>query len=277
MMVVDVEPACKSTGPVGLSAVGPDVGPLLHHGPVEALHFSIGLGPVGAAVAVLDGPQGLVEEGSPVAKGVVGEHPLDHDALGGEPGLGPAPEGGCRPSLLVGQDLGVGQARVVVDGGVQVGVPDPDPSVFAGALASVDPMATPGWDLAQFLHVDVDQLTRAFPLVAADPTTGGPVEVLQAGALVANQDPVDGGGGDLEAEGDPVRASLLGPPETQDPLLCPTLDSGGRALRAAGAVGQPGFAELLVAGPPLVGALARNAHLGGHMGDGASCLDALAE
>ena len=41
-----------------------------------------------------------------------------------EPGVGAPPERGGGAARLVGEDLGVGEAAVVVDGGVEVGVAD---------------------------------------------------------------------------------------------------------------------------------------------------------
>jgi hypothetical protein len=59
-----------------------------------------------------------------VARPVVSQHPLDGDAIGGEEGPGPAPEADGGHGLLVGMDVRIGQARVGVDGGVDVGVAD---------------------------------------------------------------------------------------------------------------------------------------------------------
>src|SRR5581483_4902897 len=100
-MVVDVQPMRKDPGPVALPPVGPGVGPLLEHGSMEPLDLAVGLGPVGPAVAVLDGSERLVEQLSPVAEPVVGEDPHDDDPLRSEPGLGPAPEGGRGGTTLV--------------------------------------------------------------------------------------------------------------------------------------------------------------------------------
>src|SRR5271154_1189549 len=125
MMVVGVEEVRKCPGAVAFAPVGAEVGPLLLEGAVKSLHFAVGLRPIGPAVTVLDVSEGLVEELAAVTETVVGEHPLDDDALRFEPGLGSCPEGGGGRSLLVGQDLGVGQSAVVVEGGVKEGVPAP--------------------------------------------------------------------------------------------------------------------------------------------------------
>jgi len=50
---------------------------------------------------------------------VVGHDPLDGDAVAGKPGERPIEEGDRAGLALVGQDLGVGQARGVIDGAVQ--------------------------------------------------------------------------------------------------------------------------------------------------------------
>jgi hypothetical protein len=60
-----------------------------------------------------------------VGEGVAGQHPLDTDAMGGEEVAGAAEEPGAGVAALVGQDLGVGQPRVVVDGGGEVVIADP--------------------------------------------------------------------------------------------------------------------------------------------------------
>ncbi len=80
--------------------------------------------------------EGVVEEAASVAEAVGAQNPFDHDALGPEPGFGSTPEGCCRVAFLVGEDLGVGEAAVVVDGGVEVGVTDPPLSFFAGLAAA---------------------------------------------------------------------------------------------------------------------------------------------
>ena len=80
--------------------------------------------------------------------------------------------------LLVGQDLGVGQPGVVVQGGVQVAVAEHRAAVLAGAGGGGPvalPCARPGGapaaavrDVAELLDIDVDQLAGPVALVAAD-------------------------------------------------------------------------------------------------------------
>ena len=63
VVVVVVEPGLVGGLALGLAGPGMGVGPLTGHSTVEALDLAVGLGPVGAGVAVLDAGcgQDLVE------------------------------------------------------------------------------------------------------------------------------------------------------------------------------------------------------------------------
>ena len=113
--------------------------------------------------------EGVAPEEGPVAAAVVGQHAVDGDAVGGEPGVGPAPERcGCFTGLVV-VDLAVGQPGVVIDRGVDVGVAAEravSAALVAGLVSLV--VAVPagaaellpsaaGGDVAELLHIDVDQ------------------------------------------------------------------------------------------------------------------------
>jgi hypothetical protein len=110
---------------------------------------------------------------SSVGEGVVGKDTFDP----GDPVLG---EESCRAfehtcsggAFLVGLYLGVGEAGVVVDDGVDVVESDATVAcaVVAVALGGVGaPAATVG-DAAQFLHVNVHQLARPIAFI---PIRGG--------------------------------------------------------------------------------------------------------
>src|SRR6266567_3784859 len=96
-MVVVPEPAVKGGSAVGACAVDRGVGPAVEEGADEALGFAVGLGSarLGAQVADAD----------------------------------------CGCGLLVGEDLGVGEAAVVVDGDVDV-VPACGAAVVAVRVAA---------------------------------------------------------------------------------------------------------------------------------------------
>ena len=92
-------------------------------GAVEALGLAVLPGAVRAdgEVACADVGEGFLEvEGERVAAGVVGDDLADRDAVAGEEQSGPEQEARVGGSGLVREDLGVGQAGVVVDGDVDV-------------------------------------------------------------------------------------------------------------------------------------------------------------
>ena len=171
VVIVVVQPAGEFGQAVGLAGVGPCVGPLGDQGPVEPLDLAVGLGRVGPGVLVRDAGvlECLVEGFGPVAGAVVGQDPLDGDALAGEPGLGPGPEPGGGVLALIAEDLDVGQAGVVVDGVVDVVIPTPaggSATVAYSLGASDHAVAAAVGDPAQLLDVDVDQRTGGVMFVA---------------------------------------------------------------------------------------------------------------
>ena len=196
--VVGLDPGCKSGGAFIVTGEDLAVGPFGGQGAVEAFDFAV----LPRAVR-LDESLFRAEVFARVFHGLrvaVGERVVGHDAfdagdaLGGEVRGGAFEERGARRALLVGQDFGVGQARVVVHEGVDVVV------AHTGAFglrclcrgSSVGfPPATVG-DLAEFLDVHVHEFAGVFTLVAAcgllgraDDVTADRVEVAQVGHVVA--------------------------------------------------------------------------------------------
>ena len=111
--------------------------------------------------------------------------------------------GGCRGGFVV-VDLGVGDAGVVVDDGVDVGSSHQRAGVPAARLvggggsvavallpADVAPASAVG-SVAQLLDVDVEHRAGMVVLVSADGFAGGAVDVGQAVQVGVGQDPVDG-------------------------------------------------------------------------------------
>src|SRR5215831_16409548 len=198
-MVVGVQPGVKGGAAFGFGGVGPGVGPFVGQGAVVALDLAVGLGPVGAGALGGDaelGAGGGPEPGS-VAGAVVAEDALDGDPGGGVPGVCAGQERGGGVLALIAQDLGIGQAGAVVQGGVQVTVAD-DGVAVAGApgrgggglavaparLAAVDAPAAAVGDVDELFDVDVDQFAGAGPLVAADAPPAAAVQVRQWRAAV---------------------------------------------------------------------------------------------
>ena len=163
--------------------------------------------------------------------------------------------------LLVGEDLGVGQPGVVVDGGVQVAVAEDRGwpcrvrpvrrrlrSCLRG-LAGDAPAAAVG-DVAELLDVDVDQLAGPVALVAADRHARWPGPGAPARAAVAGQDRVHGGG----RPGPAGRRSGPGPAAlTRRPTIRRSVRRGVRAGLDCGREDRsamPASPELAVAGRP---------------------------
>jgi len=116
VVIVEMEEAAEGGCSFLLGVIGPEVGPLLEQGAVEAFNFAVGLWPVGPSEAMIDVAQDFGEELASVAAAVVGEDLADGDAVLYEPGVGTAPEP-CRGLFaFVDEDLGVGETAVVVDG-----------------------------------------------------------------------------------------------------------------------------------------------------------------
>jgi hypothetical protein len=120
---------------------------------------------------------------------VVAEDALDTDAvLLGEPGHGAAKEGAGGLGALTGEHLAVGQARVIVDGHVQV--------VPAGGAGAADAVAKDALahlvEAPQALGVHVQELARTLALIAARRQAGG---TGQARLAVAAQDLAHARGG----------------------------------------------------------------------------------
>ena len=136
-------------------------------------------------------------EGGAVGGPVVGEELFDFDAVAGKEGECAAEEADRGGGFFVGEDLGVGEAAVVVDCDVDV-LPADGAAAFAlmvsdGSFAMVDPVAptsaAAGVEASELLDVDVDQLSRPGALVALRLLESEPAEPPHPRAL---QDPRDG-------------------------------------------------------------------------------------
>src|SRR5690606_6802248 len=173
----------------GVAGVGGGPGPLVFEGEVEPLDLAVGLRPVRPRALVLDPgvSRGLAEVLGAVAGAVVGQHPLHGDVVSGEPRQRPCQERRGGVAAFVVADLGVGQARAVVDSDVDVvvaelGARPATPPLLAAAgdagSAAVDTPAAAVGDAALLFDVDVDQLAGPVALVAHH-RPGGPVDVTQ--------------------------------------------------------------------------------------------------
>lgn len=150
--------------------------------------------------------------GGPVAGAVAGavvrEDPFDGDPPSGEPGDRPVRERDTVRSVLDAGELRIGQPRVGVDRGVDVGVTD---SLATTGLFAAELLVAPArWDPGEFLHVDVDQLAAAAGLDAADHPSDRTVHPRQPVHPVPDQDPMDRRRRDPDDAGETGRAELAG-------------------------------------------------------------------
>lgn len=101
--------------------LGLEVGPCAQGGLDEALGFAVGLGGVGLNAQVLEAVPGagFAEGGGAVAAAVVGHDPLHAHAEGGLIGERAVQGHDGSVALLVGPDVGIGHAGVVVDADMQ--------------------------------------------------------------------------------------------------------------------------------------------------------------
>ena len=191
---------------------------------------------------------------------IVGHDALDGDAMAGEEGQRPGEEGAGALFLLVGQDLGVGEAGSIVDADMDQ-VPA-DALLLAAAIAG-DAVAD-AVDPAELLGVDVDQFARGRPLVTDYRRLG--IERRKS----AEAEPPEHGANGRERHGE-----LAGNLRPAHALTPEPLDLGdGLVSQAMGASGRrraPVLKHLLAARPkasqPLVGGPLRHAGSRGGLGD----------
>ena len=159
-----------------------------------------------------------------IAAAVIGQDPLDDHPVGGEPGLGSDQEPGRGLAGLIGVDLGIGEARVIINRGVDEPMAVQRVAVTAGLAAGAvglavaatggpaqEPMATPSGDVAQLLDIDVDQLAGTLMLIAADRLAADPVQLGQATDAAADQHGMHRGGSQPDLRSDLGRPKSLGP------------------------------------------------------------------
>lgn len=238
VMIVVVEPGVVGGGPGFFTVIRGRVCPFLGEGAVEAFHFPVGLGPVGARVPVFHvWSEGVLEGVGSVAGAVVGHDFGDADTNACEVGAGAFPER-CRGFFaFVGEDLGVREPGMIVDGVVEERVPASPPAVVAGSDGAAEyAMPTPVGDPAEFLDIDVDEVSRAGALIPDRPglpdgQPGRLIDMCEEWHPVAGEDAFDRGAGDAEVVADAVWPPPAGEPERDDAMLTPLRESPRRMVR----------------------------------------------
>jgi hypothetical protein len=71
VVIVGVQPSCELFAAFGVAVVEAGVGPLVGQGAVESLHLALGLGPVGAGLAVFNLAESLSEDVGSVTGSIV--------------------------------------------------------------------------------------------------------------------------------------------------------------------------------------------------------------
>jgi hypothetical protein len=180
------------------------------------------------------------------------------------PGLGEAfgrtgQEGGARRSAFVGEHFDVGEPGVIVDGDVEVVVAHDVGSVVRPGLPSELAPTAAGTDLAELLHVDVDEFPETLPLVA-DRRAGGPVGLPEPRNTRAPEDPVDRRAGVPERRAEAVRSPAEAPPGGEDPAHLTPGEGPGTPERGRAAVDEALEPFGLEAPQPLVDGGPGHAH-----------------
>ena len=123
------------------------------------------------------GRAGFAEQMAAIAIAIIGHDPRHRHAEAGEPGERAPQEGNRALLVLVGQDLGVGEARGIVDTDMQV-IPADAAMAVDGAGAAAGDAMTDALDSAELLGVDVQQLAWVLALISND--HGRRIEGFQA-------------------------------------------------------------------------------------------------
>src|SRR5512139_2975166 len=105
-LIVELQPSRQSGAALVRGGVRHRVGPLSDQGLDEALSFAVGLGAIGPGALGRDPKPtaSLAKRTRAIGPTVVGQHPLDANALALERAHGAQPEAGRGVALLVGQD-----------------------------------------------------------------------------------------------------------------------------------------------------------------------------
>ena len=121
MPIIVVEPGAEMGGALRGGEVGAGIGPFSEGGLDEALGLAVGAGGVGRGEAVSDAEAAAsaAEGAGAITGAVVGEQAADRYAEGAIVGDGGEEELDSGKATLIGQDLGEGDAGMVVDSDVE--------------------------------------------------------------------------------------------------------------------------------------------------------------
>jgi hypothetical protein len=157
-----------------------------------------------------------------------------------EPGSGSTPEAGGGGGLFVIEDLGVDEAGPVIQGGVEEAVTSPAVAMVQVRSSPVEPPPATRGDRSELLDVDVDELARVVPLVAAHgPWIGRSITTIEWPHAGCAQDVLHRRCRQPDLERDPVGAPPSLPPQQHDPASEAARRPVRRASRSARPVDEP--------------------------------------
>ena len=187
-VVVVVGPGSKTE--VSLLGVGPvsGVGPFAQGGLDEAFGFAVGLRRVRSSAAVFEThlETSLAKLVGAIATAVIGEQGANGDAMASEKVNGFLEKGDGGMGLLIGEDLGEGHARVVVDRDMQS-----FPSrMFVLTTAAAVPAPNDLLEAGQALDVEMEKIAGAGMLIAHDRRQG--MQIAPAAETSTAQNAADG-------------------------------------------------------------------------------------
>ena len=233
MPVVAMKPAREMVGAVSGRVEGGGISPLAQGGLDKAFGLAIGARGIGSGKNVLEAELATGQGKNIGTKtgAIIGHDTLKFDAEAPIMGGGLAQEGGSGDALLVGEDGGVGQTGMVVDGDKNEVVTSP-----ANRITPITCDAE-AWamDAGQLLDVDVEEIAGMGPLVTDD--GGSRDQIAPATQVSPAQDARDGGAGQAGTLGD-VEARELLLAQGDDLLLPQKRSRPMQTLGPRGTIGQ---------------------------------------
>jgi len=248
MPVVVVEEKRQAVGALSGRGIGVSVGPFAKRGLDEALGFAVGFWSVKTSEAVLEAEASDLggESGGAIGRAIVGVETVDAEAEVGKEGERELEEGDDAASGFVRENGGKGEARVVVDGDVQI-LPARAARVVELAVAG-DAMARAD-NAGQLLDVEVEEVARRGPFVAHHRWRR--FERRETMEAVAAKNTADRGFGELGFGGD-LKAWQLVPAEREDTSDAERVRGKRGRSRLGRAIRKTGPAFALEASEPLV-------------------------
>lgn len=239
MVIVVMEPVIIRRPSGGFAGVDLRVRPFLRERAIEPFHLAIGLRPVRASETMRHvRAERLREDARTATRPVIGHYPGHLHACIREEVTRSFPER-CRGLLFfIGEDLRVGQARVIINSVMQERIPEA-PLLVVPVPNGAAEHAVPATirDPTQLFDIHMHQLARSAFLVAHDRRlsnrqSGRAINVGEFRHPIPGEDTFYRGAWDTQVVTDAVWAPLPGEPERDDAMLLLPRQPGRRVVRA---------------------------------------------